>query len=64
MLLSLPKGQPSPVFSRIRALVIAWAELLPALIICLSRPFSPAVNRTANFSCTMDSHPLQHWLLT
>ena len=38
--------------------VIACAELLPALIIFLSRPFSCVASRTPYFSCTMTtSHP-------
>ena len=32
--------QPLSVLSRMRALVTAWAELLPGRIILLSRPFS------------------------
>ena len=50
MLLSLPKGQPSSVFSRMRARVMAWAELLPALIICRSRPFSGVLSWTPYLS--------------
>ena len=41
-----------------RARVMAWAELLPALIIFLSRPFSAGTSRTPYFSCTIaTSHP-------
>ena len=50
--------QPSSIFSRLRARVMAGAELLPALIICLSRPFSCVARRTPYFSCTITtSHP-------
>ena len=57
MLLSLPKGQPSSVFSRMRARVsrastkhTSGAELLPALIICRSRPFSGVLSWTPYLS--------------
>ena len=38
--------------------VIACAELLPALIIFLSRPFSCVVSRTAYFSLTITATPI------
>ena len=50
--------QPASIFNRIRPRVMGCAELLPALIICLSRPFSCVARRTPYFSRPMTtSHP-------